>query len=589
MLALLHLCIGVLDRSNSKHLLVAVMALGAGGVAWGELAIMFVDNVESCWWLLDSMHLSLTALLLPMPWFVYLHFQSGRRWLAWLSSLMWLLAVGLNFFQPHSLTYTEITELTQRTTFWGESFTYIIGVRNPWALVADLAVLLILAFVVDATIQLWRKGAGWRTRFVCASMIFFFVAAMAHVPLVDLGMLPIPTLIGPIFLPFVAVMSLGLALDVVATYRLSRQVIANEERWSTLLDNIGLLVVGVDRNGRINYVNPHLCEVIGYSSEEMLDSSFEPYISPKDLSEVQARFTGSIQGDLHEQTQSRVRTKEGQDKVVRWSNVLLHDEDGGVSGTISIGADLTEQLRAEQALRETKLTLDHARGLNMLGELSAALAHELSQPLSAILANAQAGRRYMNQDEPEPSEMIAILDDIVKDDKRAAGVIQRLRDLMRPGPIQIECCDMHAIIRDALELCQADLETSEIQVELDLAAENFVADTGRVELQQVILNIVSNAQRAMSGSPVRKLTISTVDENGHWVLHIRDTGSGISEELLPRIFEPFSTSRPEGFGMGLAICRRLLELHGGKITARNLPDAGAEFSVTIPTHPNNSE
>ena len=479
--------------------------------------------------------------------------------------------------------------MVRRPTFWGESFTSIQGVRNPLSLIADLAVLLILASVVDASIRLWRRGGRRRALLVGGSMTFFSIAAMAHVPLVDLGVLPIPTLIGPIFLPIVAAMSLELVLDVVASSRLSRQVAANEARWSTLLDHIPLLVVGLDRDGRITYVNPHLCGVMGHEPGELLGAHFEPFVSPRDLPAVRARFAGMIDGNVQEQTESHVHTKTGEERTIRWSTVLLRDENGQISGTISVGADLTERLRAEHALRETKTRLERAGRLNLLGELSAALAHELNQPLAAILSNAQAARRFMRAENPDWGEVGAILDDIVRDDKRASEVIQRLRALMRPGPVKIETCDLHQIIPDTLDVCRADLASDGIDLDLDLAAADPLVDAGRVELQQVLLNLVTNARQAMADAPVRTLGISTRNENGWLLVRIRDTGTGIPEELLSGIFEPFSTTRLDGFGMGLAICRRLLEIHAGRIEARNRPDRGIEFSVRIPNRNPRSE
>lgn len=587
-MALLHLCIAVLGHHRRANLLVVLMAVGAGAVALSEIINMKATDLANAERTLIISEFFLVALVVPIPWFVQIRFGTGRRWLVVLASLMWLSAITLSIPFPGGQTFSEIISLTPLTTFWGEPFMQIEGIRSPLALLGDLSVLVILIYVADASIRLWRRrDHRRRALMVGGSIILFFVAAMAHVPLVDLGLLQLPYMIGLSFMPIVASMSLEMVQDVVASSRLSRQVAANEARWSTLLDNIHLLVVGLDRGGRLSYVNPHLCQVIGYQPEELLGEHFAPFIAPHDLPVVRKRFAGAIDGTIHEETQSRLRTKTGDDRTIRWSIVLLHDESGSVSGTVSVGTDLTERLRAEQALRETKVTLERAHSLNLLGELSAALAHEINQPLTAILSNAQAARRFMSMENPELDEVRAILDDIIDDDKRAGGVIRRLRTLMRPGPIKIEICDLHRIIHDTLDLCREDLLG--IDVDLDLAAEDPLVNAGRVELQQVLMNLVSNARQAMDGCPVRTLGISTTNENGWLLVRVCDTGTGIPNELLSGIFEPFTSTRPEGFGMGLAICRRLLEVHACEIEAKNRPQGGAEFIVKIPTRKIDSE
>ena len=231
--------------------------------------------------------------------------------------------------------------------------------------------------------------------------------------------------------------------------------------------------------------------------------------------------------------------------------------------------------------------LSHVTRVASLGELSASLAHEFSQPLTAILSNAQAARRLLSRNPPDLEEVGEILDDIVKDDQRAGHIMHRLRALMKRDKQNFAQLDLNEIIRDIVELVKSDVTINQVSVDLELSdgLPPVLGDT--IQLQQVVLNLVVNGTEAMAEIEprFRKIIISTSQSDpGAVMVSVRDLGPGVDEENIENMFKAFHTTKPEGMGMGLSICRSIVESHGGRLWAENNTDGGATFYFTIPGH-----
>jgi signal transduction histidine kinase len=226
--------------------------------------------------------------------------------------------------------------------------------------------------------------------------------------------------------------------------------------------------------------------------------------------------------------------------------------------------------------------LAHQSRVVMLGELSGALAHELSQPLTAILSNAQAALRLLPADPVDLDELRNIVTDIVADDIRAGRVISRLRALLKNDPAQHLPLDVNEVALDALRLMRIDLLNRNVPVITQLGAGLPLVEGDRVQLQQVLLNLLINGREAMDGAPDRTLTLRTVAlTDGGVEVSVTDRGSGIPPENLERIFEPFVSAKPEGLGLGLAICRTIVTAHHGRLWATNNADRGASLHFTL--------
>jgi signal transduction histidine kinase len=311
---------------------------------------------------------------------------------------------------------------------------------------------------------------------------------------------------------------------------------------------------------------------------------FRDTLHPEDRGRVQQAIRQAVDGTGEFSTDYRVVLP---DAVVRWISAQGRVEFNGNGKPHSIrgvSLDITRLKQSELEVQLQREELAHLSRVATLGELSGALAHELNQPLTAILSNAQAALHFLAHPELDRAELTEILGDIVAADQRANQVIRRLRLLFQKGQIQIEPLDVNEVVQDVLEIIQRDLLNRSITVELELASGLPLVRGDRVQLQQVLLNLMTNAIDAMDepGSD-RRLCLRTACVDGEGVrVTIRDSGHGIPEEVLELVFEPFFTTKKQGLGLGLAVCRTILAAHGSELVAENHPDGGASFHFTLP-------
>jgi signal transduction histidine kinase len=251
---------------------------------------------------------------------------------------------------------------------------------------------------------------------------------------------------------------------------------------------------------------------------------------------------------------------------------------------LSIVRDITERRRAELEADAQRRELAHLSRVAMLGELSGALAHELSQPLTAVLSNAQAARRFLDRDPLDFEQLRGALDDIIRNDKRAGTVIDRLRALLRKEDIARQPVDVNEVAREVIDLAYGELVLRRVTVKSAFPPAIPLVLGDRVQLQQVVLNLLLNACDAMTGvhATGRCLALSTAASDGFVELVVSDRGPGIPDDQLDRVFEPFVTFREQGLGLGLAISRSIVTAHGGSIRAENNAEGGATFRCLLP-------
>jgi PAS domain S-box-containing protein len=247
--------------------------------------------------------------------------------------------------------------------------------------------------------------------------------------------------------------------------------------------------------------------------------------------------------------------------------------------------DLTERKRAEEAFRKVQMQLAHANRVATMGQLSASITHEVKQPIGAAVANAQAALRFLARRPPELEEVREALEAIVEAGHRAGEIVDRIRGLIKKAPPRKECLDINAGIREVIELTRGESVKNGISMQADLADGLPLIEGDRVQLQQVILNLIVNAVEAMSGASdgTRELLVSSRKaDTGGVLVGVRDSGPGLAPETLQHVFDAFYTTKAGGLGMGLSICRSIIEAHGGRLWASaNLP-RGASFQFALP-------
>jgi signal transduction histidine kinase len=270
----------------------------------------------------------------------------------------------------------------------------------------------------------------------------------------------------------------------------------------------------------------------------------------------------------------------------RWFAVSVVPLNVPGGGAVVSRSEITERKRAELEVQRSRQELAHVSRVSMMGELTASLAHELNQPLTGILANAQAALRFLDATSPDLTEIRSILSDIVDDDKRAGEVIRRLRGLLRKDGVQFKALDLNVLIRDVAKLLTSDAVIRNIAVRLELAPDPVLVSGDSVQLQQVVLNLLLNAMESMAecADDGRSITVRTENTDVEAVhVSVQDAGIGFRQEAQHLVFEPFYTTKPSGMGMGLAISKSIIEAHGGLIWAQDNSIAGATFHFSLPT------
>jgi two-component system sensor kinase FixL len=595
-LAMVHLVIWFKQTALLAHLLFSVTAISVAAIAAGELLIMHAKTTEqfgrAVWWT----HLPVFCAVVSIVAFVRLYLHSGRPWLGYAVCGLRLLALIINFFSVPNLNYKEITGLRRLTVLGGESISVAQGVPNPWTRVGELSSLLLLVFVVDASVTLWRRGDRAERRralLVGGSMTFCILASAGHSALVNAGLIQSPYLISFPFLAVVAAMGYELSLDVLSATQLAQQLQASEIALRESEDNMSLAASAAnlamwrwDIPRDDIWISEEGYTLLGFAKSDKINlDRFLNALRPEDRETIRRAVDNAVTGKGEYESEFRVVLANGQ---VRWiaARGRVEFKDGKPLRTRGALLDLTWRKRAELEAARQRNELAHLSRVTLLGELSGSLAHELNQPLTAILSNAQAAQRFLAQDAVDPAELREILNDIVEEDKRAVEVIRHLRLLLKKGEGQFQPLNLNEVVRNVLRLIHSDLVNQNVAVHAELAVDLPVVQGDSVQLQQVLLNLVVNGCDALAGiaGAERTLFVRTkLTEDQCTRVSVADQGCGIPPEKMERIFEPFFTTKVQGMGLGLAICRTIITAHGGRLWGTNNMERGATFHFTLPT------
>ena len=376
--------------------------------------------------------------------------------------------------------------------------------------------------------------------------------------------------------------------EIVERQRAEEALRGSEEKYRTLAENLSVGVFRSTPGPKGNYieVNSTYIRMFGFENKETLLSlyAYDLYQNPDDRDKFSKKMLkdGAVKNE-----EIMFKRMDGTPFYGSATAVAVKDDEGQVRYYDGILEDITELRQAKEEARKRREEIAHLGRVATMGELSASLAHELNQPLTAILSNAQAALRFIAGNSPDLAEIRDILDDIVADDRRAGNVIHRLRSLFRKGKVARVEVDINELVHEVVSLINTEAMIRNVSIEtiLDRSLAPVLGD--RIHLQQVMINFILNAAEAMTdiADAPRRIIISTSKADQKMVkVGIRDFGSGIIEDHLNQIMEPFYTTKPEGMGMGLSINRSIIEAHAGRLWVENNPDKGAIFYFTLPIY-----
>jgi PAS domain S-box-containing protein len=388
------------------------------------------------------------------------------------------------------------------------------------------------------------------------------------------------------------------AEEITERKRVEADLVASRERLSTLSETLAerveaqaqerdriwklsqdLLIV-TDLSGRIVNVNPAWSTTLGWSPDDLIGSSAERLVHPDDLTRTLAQLADLAAGRSTPHFENRILCRDGSYRRLSW---LAVPDRGFI---YAVARDVTSLRQTQEQLRTLRRQLAYASRQTTLGAMTASIAHEVRQPLAAIATSANAGLRWLARPDPDLAEVKSALDRIVKDSQRIDDVIASIRVMFGKESLETSLVDVPHLIGEVLVLVQAELEAHQILLHNEVRDHLPQVMAERVQLQQVILNLIMNAIEAMSSLAGRErhLTIaSCVGGAANVGITVEDTGSGIDPAHLDRIFDPFFTTKSNGMGLGLSICRSIIEAHGGRLWVLPGSPFGTVFHLTLPS------
>ena len=578
------------SRSMWGYLFFTFSALGSAAIAACELLLMRSETVEQFGRVDWLSHFPLCVLLVSIVWFTRFHLRAGWPWLGWAVIATRILMLVMNIFSPPTINFRVITGL-HRVSFLGETISTPEGVLNPWANVGKLSSVLMLIFLITATVEVSRRKKRVDL-FLSGSLMFFITAAAQHAALVERGIVKSPYLISFAFLGVILTMAYGLSSDVLRASQLVVMLQASEaglreseERMTLAAEaaNLGIWINDLARQEI--WATQKWRELFGFSGSDRLDlEGILQRVHPEDREVVNQMLTKVLASGGNYEAEYRLLLRDGKIRWIASRGRVEFNGNGKPALLRGVSVDVTQRHAVELEVQQQRAELAHFSRVSMLGELSGSLAHELSQPLGAILRNTEAAELFLEDPSPDMDELRAILADIRKDDQRAGAVIDRMRSMMKRRAVEHGMLDLNMLAADVIGFVRRDADLRKVRLTLEPASSLPLMRGDRIQLQQVLLNLLLNAMDAVSDSTADRRRVAVLvrlaDKRAEVV--VSDTGHGIPEDKLPRVFEPFFTSKQNGMGLGLPISRTIIEAHGGNIQAKNDPDGGAIFCFTLP-------
>jgi PAS domain S-box-containing protein len=351
-----------------------------------------------------------------------------------------------------------------------------------------------------------------------------------------------------------------------------------------ILDNTPFLLTRCSRDLRYLYVSKAYAMMIGRASDEVSGKPIIDIMGPEGFETIRPYVETVLRGQRVEY-EAEVHFSNVGPRQLHVIYVPERDEQSRVVGWIASITDITEHKKATEERDRLEKQLTHLMRVSTLDGLSGGIAHELNQPLASILANAEAAKGKLAAKNPDLEELAEILEEIIQEDIRADRVIRNLRGLLKHGEHRKALISLNSLLASTLQLLRSELVNRKIKVDTELQTDLPPISGDTVELQQVLINLMTNAMEAMASKPPSERTLSIVTretKEGNVEVSIRDSGPGLSPDELKRIFEPFFTTKDGGLGLGLSICSSIVTSHGGRITLRNASGGGVVATVSLP-------
>ena len=377
----------------------------------------------------------------------------------------------------------------------------------------------------------------------------------------------------------------GTNIDIEDRKRAEESAAASEVSFRRIVETIPALVWCASPEGELTFVNQRILDYTGCLLDDLAQAGWVNFLHHDDVQQTVAIWTNNVRTGNPHDVQYRLRRYDG---AYRWFHVLgqaMLDADGRVRQWYGLLIDIDDRKNIEEALRRTEIRLSKATQIATVGELAASIAHEINQPLGAVVTNAYACSRWLSTEPTNLAKAREAAERIVRDGKETGEVVERIRALFKRTPAQQVMLDLNGVITEVVRLLGAELLRRRVAIETELQTDLQSVPGDRVQIQQLILNLMMNGLDAMDSvtdRPKRMVIRSQKNNFTTALVEVEDRGVGLAD--CERVFEPFFTTKEHGMGMGLAICRSIVEGHNGKLWATLNETSGTTFSFTLPFH-----
>ena len=588
----IHFLVWWKDRKALANLFFSLLAMGTAAWTFCELWMMRVDTPVEFAAVLKWGHVAVWLLLVSLVVFVRLFLRAGRPWLAWMVCGLRTLLLVVNFLVGQNLNFREVTRLGHMRLL-GESVAIAEGVSNPWILLGQLNLVMLIIFLLDASVTAWRRGNRQHALTVGGSIVFYALISTGQSLLTFYGIVRVPYVGTIFFMGLIAVMGYELSGETIRASRLDRQLQKSEAELHEIEERMRLAVEGAEFGiwirdlVRNEFWATDKCRALfGFGETERLDlDKILERIHPEDRDAVRLVLKRATEGGGGYEAEYRIVLPTGEVRWIGSRSRVEFDRAGNAVLVRGVSHDITGRKLAELETQELRKEIAHVDRVSMMGQLASALAHEISQPLGAILRNAEAAELFLQDASPDLEEIRAILTDIRKDDQRAGNVIDRMRGLLKRQNLDKRPVDVAELVGEVIALVRSDAIARHVKLELTVANHLPLVSGDAIHLQQVLLNLIVNGMDAIDEAKGgdRRVSVSASLDGAQTVeIAVSDSGPGVPADKLTHIFDPFFTTKPKGMGMGLSISRTIIEAHQGRIWAENKSEGGALFRFTLP-------
>ena len=576
-LALVHVLVWRGRCEGRANLLFTLSALGTAVFAGFELWMMRAQTPGVFGMALRWGHAPAWVLIVSFVGFVRLYLRAGRLWLAWTVCGLRTLSLILNFVFTPNLNYWEITAL-RHVSFLGERVAVAEGVPNPWMLVGQLGLVLLVIFVADAALTVWRRGDRRQALLVGGSMVFFVVAGTAQVILTLWGIIYEPIMASLFYMGIVAAMAYELSQDVLRAARLSDELRESHQRMAlaTHAANVGIWVRDLVRNEV--WATDNWRALFGFAKSERINlNGFLEKLHPKDREAVSQTLAKALGGTGGYETEYRVVLPDGQVRWIASRGGVEFDASGKPVLMRGASIDITTRKQVEEELFR-------GRKLESLGVLAGGIAHDFNNFLTIIAGNISLAKMRI-----QPADLVCdLLEQAAVACNRATSLASQLLTFGKGGTPVKRPAPLAGVVKDAVDLARAG---ATVTINLAIEGNLWSAEIDIEQISQALHNILLNARQAMPEGGIIEVRAENVVfdadslslRSGKYVMmSVRDHGCGIAAEVLPRIFDPYFTTKQGGSGLGLATVHSIIAKHEGYITVQSSPGVETTFSIYIP-------